>query len=186
MFCFSKNKGRILKSWNHLIVKWQCSNFSLKMTVGKKSDSEVNSNIIILSKAASVKKKKICSVKLCHASNKTFTIEMIEDWMLISFHSLHIIYQIVYQDVSRVLLTLSLDFQMCLCCLSLSFIENDLSLYTLLFLQWITNKNLLYSTWNSAQCYVPAWMGGGFGGEWTHIHVWLSPFTVHLKLSQHC
>ena len=28
------------------------------MTVGKKSDSEVNSNIIILSKAASVKKKK--------------------------------------------------------------------------------------------------------------------------------
>lgn len=28
------------------------------MTVGKKSDSEVNSNIIILSKAAGVKKKK--------------------------------------------------------------------------------------------------------------------------------
>ena len=30
---------------------------------------------------------------------------------------------------------------------------------TLLYLKWITNKNLLYSTWNSAQCYVPAWMG---------------------------
>ena len=109
---------------------------------------------------------------------------MIEDWMLISFHSLHIIYQIVYQDVSRVL-TLSLDFQMCLCCLSLSFIENDLSLYTLLFLKWITNKNLLCSTWNSAQCYAPAWMRRGSGGEWTDRHVWLSPFTVHLKLSQH-
>ena len=26
------------------------------------------------------------------------------------------------------------------------------------------NKNLLYSTWNSAQCYVAAWMGRGFEG----------------------
>ena len=32
-------------------------------------------------------------------------------------------------------------------------------MYMLLYLKWITNKNLLYSTWNSAQCYVPAWMG---------------------------
>ena len=24
------------------------------------------------------------------------------------------------------------------------------------------------------------------GGEWIHVCVWLSPFTVHLKLSQHC
>lgn len=32
------------------------------MTVGKKNDSEVNSNIIILSKAASVKKKKKSAV----------------------------------------------------------------------------------------------------------------------------
>ena len=23
------------------------------------------------------------------------------------------------------------------------------------------------------------------GGEWIHVYVWLSPFTVHLKLSQH-
>ena len=29
-------------------------------------------------------------------------------------------------------------------------------MYTLLYLKWITNKNLLYSTCNSAQCYVPA------------------------------
>ena len=29
------------------------------------------------------------------------------------------------------------------------------------------------------------WMGGGFGGEWIHVHVCLSPFTVHLKPSQH-
>ena len=29
-------------------------------------------------------------------------------------------------------------------------------MYTLLYLKWITNKALLYSTWNSAQSYVPA------------------------------
>ena len=29
-------------------------------------------------------------------------------------------------------------------------------------------------------------MGGDFGGEWTHVYVWLSPFTAHLKLSRHC
>ena len=39
---------------------------------------------------------------------------------------------------------------------------------------------------NSAQCYVAAWMGGEFGGEWIHVYVWLSPFAVHLKLSQRC
>ena len=59
-------------------------------------------------------------------------------------------------------------------------------MYTLLFLKWITNKNLLYSTWNFAQHYVPAWIGEGFRGEWIHVCVWLSPFTVPLKLSQHC
>ena len=58
--------------------------------------------------------------------------------------------------------------------------------YTLLCLKWVANKDLLYNTRNSAQCYVAAWMGGEFGGEWIHAYVWLSPFTVHLKLSQHC
>ena len=61
-----------------------------------------------------------------------------------------------------------------------------MDVYTLLYLKWITNKDLLYSTWNSAQCYVPAWMGKGLGGEWIHVYGWLSPFTVHLKLPQHC
>ena len=31
--------------------------------------------------------------------------------------------------------------------------------YTLLYFKWIIDKDLLYSTWNPAQCYVPAWMG---------------------------
>ena len=33
-------------------------------------------------------------------------------------------------------------------------------MYTLLYLKWITNKDLLDSTWNAAQCYVqPRWEG---------------------------
>ena len=38
----------------------------------------------------------------------------------------------------------------------------------------------------SARCYAEARMGGEFRGGWTHVYVWLSPFAVHLKLSQHC
>ena len=44
----------------------------------------------------------------------------------------------------------------------------------------------LYSTGNSAQCYMAARMGEEFGGEWIHIYVWLSPLAVCLKISQHC
>ena len=60
-----------------------------------------------------------------------------------------------------------------------------LPMHTLLCLKWITSEDLTYSTWNSAQCYAAAWMGGEFLGEWIH-YVWLSLFTVHLKLSQYC
>ena len=34
---------------------------------------------------------------------------------------------------------------------------------TLLCLKWISNKDLLYSTGDSAQCYLAAWMQGGVG-----------------------
>ena len=44
-------------------------------------------------------------------------------------------------------------------------------MYTLLYIKWITNKNLLYSTWNSAQCYVLAWMEGKFAREWIYAYV---------------
>ena len=64
--------------------------------------------------------------------------------------------------------------------------ESGTDMYTSLYLKWITNKGLQYSTWNSAQCSVAAWIGGDFGGEWIHVYIWLSPFTVHLKLSEHC
>ena len=43
--------------------------------------------------------------------------------------------------------------------------EFGMDMYTLLYLKWITNKDLLYSMWNSAQCYVAAWMGEEFGEE---------------------
>jgi hypothetical protein len=38
-------------------------------------------------------------------------------------------------------------------------------------LKWITNKDLLHTTGNSAQCHVAAWMGGELGGEWIHVYV---------------
>ena len=59
-------------------------------------------------------------------------------------------------------------------------------MYTLLYSKCITNKDLLYSTWNSPRCYVAAWMGGVVGGEWIQARVGLSPFAIHLKLPQHC
>ena len=34
-----------------------------------------------------------------------------------------------------------------------------MDMYTLRYLKWMTDKDLPYSTWNSAQCYVAAWMG---------------------------
>ena len=61
-----------------------------------------------------------------------------------------------------------------------------MDMYTQLYLKWIIKKDLLYSTGNSAQCYMAAWMGGEFGREWIPVCVWLSPFSVHLKPSQHC
>ena len=36
-------------------------------------------------------------------------------------------------------------------------------MYTLLYLKWVTNKDLLYSTGNSAACNVAAWMEGEYG-----------------------
>ena len=54
--------------------------------------------------------------------------------------------------------------------------ESGMDMYTLLCLIWVTNKDLLYSTENSAHCYVAAWKGGESGGEWLHKCVWLTPF----------
>ena len=59
--------------------------------------------------------------------------------------------------------------------------EFGMDMYTLLYFKWITNKDLLYSTGNLIQCYVAAWTGGEFGGEWIYVSVWLSPLVVYLN-----
>ena len=46
-----------------------------------------------------------------------------------------------------------------------------MDMYTLLYLKQITNKGLLYSTANSAQCSVAAGMGGEFDREWILVCV---------------
>ena len=45
---------------------------------------------------------------------------------------------------------------------------------------YIAQGTLLNVIWQ------PGWEGGEFGEEWIHVKVWLNPFAVHLKLSQHC
>ena len=44
-------------------------------------------------------------------------------------------------------------------------------MYTLLYLKRITNKDLLYNTGNSAQCYVAVQLGGEFEEEGLHMYV---------------
>ena len=46
-----------------------------------------------------------------------------------------------------------------------------MDMYTLLFLKWVTNKDLLCSIDNSAQCHVAVCGGEEFGEEWLHVYV---------------
>ena len=61
--------------------------------------------------------------------------------------------------------------------------ELGMDRYTVLYLKWITNKDLLYSIANCVQCYVAAWMGGDIEGEWIQVYVWfeslLSTWNYH-------
>ena len=43
--------------------------------------------------------------------------------------------------------------------------EFGIDMYMLLYLKWITNKDLLYSTGNSAQCYGGSLDGRGISGR---------------------
>ena len=49
--------------------------------------------------------------------------------------------------------------------------EFETDIYTLLYLRWMTNQDLLYRTGISAQCYVAAWKGVGFGGERIDVYI---------------
>ena len=59
-----------------------------------------------------------------------------------------------------------------------------MDMYIQLYLKLLASQDLLYRRRNSAQCYMAAWVGGEFGGEWVYVYVCLSPFAVHLKISQ--
>ena len=48
--------------------------------------------------------------------------------------------------------------------------EIGIDVFTLLYLKLITNKDLLYSTRNSVQCYVAGWMAGKF---WEHGYTYM-------------
>lgn len=52
-------------------------------------------------------------------------------------------------------------------------------------LDWIATGNLWYSSWSSAQWFVPAWIGGLIWGEWLRGLSILNPLAVDLKLWQH-
>ena len=52
--------------------------------------------------------------------------------------------------------------------------EFGVDMYTLLYLKWITNKDLLYSTGNSAQCYVAVWMEESLGESgYMYMYGWV-------------
>ena len=52
--------------------------------------------------------------------------------------------------------------------------EVGMDVYIVLYLKWITNKDRLQSTRNSPQCYVAAWMGREFGGEWIRVYIYMA------------
>ena len=56
-------------------------------------------------------------------------------------------------------------------------------------LLWVRYQGL-FSSVRACTFRVPrirwSWIGEEYGGEWIPVYVWLSPFDVHLKLSQHC
>ena len=64
--------------------------------------------------------------------------------------------------------------------------EFGMDMYTLLLhLKWITIKDLLYSTGNSAQYSAITYMGKEFEKEEIRVYVQLNHFAIRLKLSQH-
>ena len=64
--------------------------------------------------------------------------------------------------------------------------ESGMDVDTRLCFTWRTSEDLLGSPGKSAQRHGAAGMGGEFWGEGIRVYVWLSPFTAHLKPSQHC
>ena len=49
--------------------------------------------------------------------------------------------------------------------------EFRVDIHKLLYLKWVTSKDLLCSTGNPAECYVAVWVEGESGGDWIHLSV---------------
>ena len=66
--------------------------------------------------------------------------------------------------------------------------EFGMDVYTPLYLNWVTSKVLLGTQGTLLHVkWQPGWKKSwGVGGERMDACTWLSPFAVHLKLSQHC
>ena len=56
----------------------------------------------------------------------------------------------------------------------------------LLYIKRITNGSYCIQHRELCSVLCASLDGGQFGGEWIHLHVWLSPSTADMKLSQHC
>ena len=68
-------------------------------------------------------------------------------------------------------------------------LELGIDIYTLLYTEEMTNRDLLYSTGNSAQYSAVAYMGTESKKNeciYTYIYIWLNHFSVRLKLTQYC
>jgi len=67
--------------------------------------------------------------------------------------------------------------------------EFGIVMYILMYLKWITNKDLLYNIWNSAQLDMAAWTGEGFEEiGYIYMYGWLSshsPKTITTLLISH-
>ena len=73
--------------------------------------------------------------------------------------------------------------------------EFGINIYTLLYIKWVNNKDLLYSTENYTQYLVITYNGKESEKEYinniyiythTHTYIYLNHFAVHLKLTKLC
>ena len=63
--------------------------------------------------------------------------------------------------------------------------EIVINMYTLLYLKYKPTRSYCVAQ-GMLLSVIGSLDGRGVWGEWRHVYVWLIPFAVHLKLSQHC
>ena len=65
-------------------------------------------------------------------------------------------------------------------------LEVGINIYIPLYIKYIANKDLLYSTENSKKYFVITCKWKESEKEYTQTHIYLNRCVVHLKLTQHC